>query len=83
MDTIFDYVKWMGDFSFEDKAFCEIDAMVLSVLSYYDFKLFDSSGSSPLTLRETCRKVASERRLPPPFSARTEVPVKEFLELAA
>ncbi len=37
MDSIIDYVKWMGDFPIGVKEFCEVDAIVLSALSYIDF----------------------------------------------
>lgn len=82
MDTVFDYIKWMGEFSFDVKSFCEPDAMVLSLLSYYDFSRRNDSGR-PLTLRATCSRIRKERSAPPPFSARTTIPVDEFLELAA
>ena len=37
MDSIIDYVKWMGDFPIGVKEFCEVDAIVLSSLAYIDF----------------------------------------------
>ena len=36
-DRLSDYVGWMGDLSFEAYPFNELDALVLSLLSYYDF----------------------------------------------
>ncbi len=37
MDSIIDYVKWMGEFPISVKKFCEVDAIVLSALCYIDF----------------------------------------------
>ncbi len=34
MDTLSDYLKWYGEFSFEDKPFTEVDNFVLSKLAY-------------------------------------------------
>ena len=36
MDNLYDYIEWMGGFSFSEYAFNELDALVLSLLSYYD-----------------------------------------------
>ena len=36
MDTVSDYIKWMGNYSFAAVPFNELDALVLCMLSYYD-----------------------------------------------
>ncbi len=36
-DRLYDYIGWMGDLSYEAYPFNELDALVLSLLSYYDF----------------------------------------------
>lgn len=36
MGNILDYLKWRGDLTFSERAFCEVDNLVLSELSYVD-----------------------------------------------
>ena len=36
MDTLLDYIQWMGDFPIEATGFREMDAVVLCVIGYYD-----------------------------------------------
>lgn len=48
--TLIDYVRWMGAFSFEEKPFCDADALVLCDVVY--FEIFDSETSPEKTLRE-------------------------------
>ncbi|MGN0313774.1 MAG: Mbeg1-like protein [Fusicatenibacter sp.] len=38
MGNIYSYLKWRGDLSFSERPFCEVDNLVLSELSYMDFK---------------------------------------------
>ena len=83
MDTIIDYVAWIGEFTFDVKAFCDEDALVLSSLSYFEFKLPQNDPSAPLTLRETYRRICEDRRTPPSFTARSAAPVYDFLESVA
>ena len=53
MDTIYDYIRWMGELSFEAYPFQELDALVLSMLSYYDFSpLLSERGSESFPLRD-------------------------------
>lgn len=35
--TVFDYIDWRGDLSFQVSEFNEIDAIILSIFSYLDF----------------------------------------------
>ena len=37
MANIIDYIKWRGDLTFEQDAFNEIDALILSQISYLNF----------------------------------------------
>lgn len=37
MADIFDYISWRGDLTFEQDGFNELDALVLSRLSYLPF----------------------------------------------
>ena len=48
--TLKDYVRWMGAFTFEEKPFCDSDALVLCDVVY--FEIFNSGKSPEKTLRE-------------------------------
>ena len=43
MADIFDYISWRGDLTFEQDGFNELDALVLSRLSYLPFDVAVSS----------------------------------------
>ena len=36
MDGLKDYIEWLGDVDFSAKPFCETDAVILCLISYYD-----------------------------------------------
>lgn len=38
MTNVLDYLRWRGDLSFEASPFCEIDNLILSMLSFIDYK---------------------------------------------
>ena len=38
MDGLKDYVEWLGDLDFDVKPFCDVDALVLCVISYFDLQ---------------------------------------------
>ncbi len=38
MGTLFDYVSWRGDLSFEQAPFNEVDGLIFALLSYVDYK---------------------------------------------
>ena len=38
--ALFDYLSWRGDLSFEAVPLCEVDSLILSILSYIDFTNF-------------------------------------------
>ena len=40
--ALFDYLSWRGDLSFEAVPLCEVDSLILSILSYIDFTGFVS-----------------------------------------
>ncbi len=83
MDTIYQYVKWLGNYSFEETPFCTADALVLCNIVYYDFKLFDRYPSAPSTLRELCRRVVSERKTQIPYCGINNKETSLFIEAAA
>ncbi len=53
MANICDYIKWRGDLSFECDSFNEVDSLVLSQLSYFNFQdLIKTDLSSPMYFRD-------------------------------
>ena len=38
MGTVYDYLNWRGDLTFRAAPFCEVDSLILSMLSYVDMK---------------------------------------------
>lgn len=50
MYDIYDYLQWRGDLTFSADEFCEVDGLILSMLSYIDFGLVGRGES--ITLRE-------------------------------
>ncbi|MGP1588178.1 MAG: Mbeg1-like protein [Treponemataceae bacterium] len=54
--SILDYVLWRGDLTFEQSSFNEIDAAILTQLSYLKYEgLLDNSFDYQLELKELCR----------------------------
>ena len=51
MDTLHDYIAWLGDFSIESTGFLDADALVLCALSYFDLSpvFKDGSPSHPVS----------------------------------
>lgn len=83
MDNIYGYVKWIGGFTFDEKEFNDIDAVVLCTMSYYEFKLTKDYGNHPLTLRETFLRIMAEKGEPPFYTATKNEWSDEFCELVA
>ena len=50
MSSLADYIRWYSDFTFYEKPFNEVDNLVLSMLSYYQYSLKRSDGK-PMSLR--------------------------------
>lgn len=59
MDNIYGYIKWMGSFTFEERGFNDLDALVLCQLSYYELKT-QRNQLSTLTLRDIFRVIRDE-----------------------
>ena len=60
MDHLIDYIKWMGEISFKALPFREADALVLCMLSYYDFApLFQ--GRKKIPVRESLRLIEEDQ----------------------
>jgi len=56
--TLIDYVRWMGNFSFEEKTFCETDALVLCDVVYFD--VFSGQDAPGKTFHELIRRAPVE-----------------------
>lgn len=56
MPNVFDYLSWRGDLSFRQSAFNEVDAMILSRLSYAPLELVkDPLAAGPFSVERACR----------------------------
>ena len=53
----FDYVKYYGDYTFEEKGFNEVDNVILSMLAYVDYSGIVSEGNKE---KKTINEVAKE-----------------------
>ena len=53
MDTMFDYIKWRGDERFSMRPFNDVDAMILTYVSYLDIKSVMKDGSRRM-LKDIC-----------------------------
>ena len=53
----FDYVKYYGDYTFEEKEFNEVDNVILSMLAYVDYSGIVSEGNKE---KKTINEVAKE-----------------------
>ena len=65
MDRLVDYIKWMGDVPFRGLPLNEADALVLCMLSYYDFSPLFQGRTKRLPLRgaffgKRTRKITGE-----------------------
>lgn len=73
MGNIISYLKWRGDISFQERAFCEVDNLILSELAYLDFSGIVPSPSEKgdITIEEAAgnyeqqNKTASVDAFPP------------------
>ena len=50
MATVVDYLSWRGDLSFVERPFNEVDALILSTLSYLDFTGVAATGAGSVTV---------------------------------
>ncbi|MBE6549073.1 MAG: DUF2974 domain-containing protein [Ruminococcaceae bacterium] len=64
MPTVFDYIDWRGDLTFDQSSMGEVDALILSMISYVDFEdiLQEEDGSPSMTLLDVARKYARMHR---------------------
>lgn len=60
MANILDYLAWRGDLTFEKDPFNSIDALILSCLSYIDFRdIVPSNGGNKITVEKASEKYFS------------------------
>ena len=56
--TVFDYLRWRGDLTFQRDAFNEVDNLVLCIISYINFRRIDAvrtkAPAAAPTLEEIC-----------------------------
>ena len=69
MANVFDYLDWRGDLSFSQSPFCEIDALILSLISYVDFDGIVPSGERDrsMSLLDAARAYVREHRGKPMY----------------
>ena len=58
MANLNDYIVWRGDLTFEQAPFCELDAAVFSLFSYFDFEDIVSSRleANAITMKDAARQ---------------------------
>ena len=61
MDNLTDYIRWMGDIPFDRYPLNEADALVLCMLSYYDFSPLFSARAESRPLRDSLRLIEDDR----------------------
>ena len=55
MSNIFTYLDWRGDLTFEQSGFCEVDGLILSLLSYVEFDgAVPPPGGGEVPLGQAC-----------------------------
>ena len=59
METLLDYIKWMGDYRFQDIPLREADVLIMCVISYFDLTPLFAGGNSEAHVRD-CRKMIDE-----------------------
>ena len=81
MDTLSDYIQWMGDYPCSLTGFHEPDALLLCLLSYIDFGPAVREASGSFTLRD-CLPYAEKEELPVMITGDKKA-YREILKLAA
>ena len=61
MDTLTDYVRWMGDFPIAMTGFRDVDALVLCALCYIDLSPVFSTGAERVRVSECAGMIADGR----------------------
>ena len=83
MASLFDYIDWRGDLSFSEAGLCEVDNLLLSLLSYIDFEGIvpsDMRGEA-VSLSDAARKYLRKHRGETPYLGKIVPP--EIVSLMA
>lgn len=57
MGNIFTYIEWRGDLTLSQSRFNEVDNLILSVLSYFDFgDCVPQIGQGEITIEKAAQK---------------------------
>ena len=69
MANVFDYLDWRGDLDFSQSPFCEIDSLILSMISYVDFEEIVpyEEGGKALNLLDAARAYVRRHRGKPAY----------------
>ena len=67
MNNVFAYLEWRGDLSFSQSGFNEVDNLILSLLSYFDFKeMLPAPGEGEISVEQACQVYFHDRDTPAP-----------------
>ena len=61
METLLDYIKWMGNYRFQDVPLRDADVLIMCVISYFDLTPLFADGRQQAHVRD-CRKMIDEGR---------------------
>lgn len=67
MNNVLAYLEWRGDLSFSQSGFNEVDNLILSLLSYFDFKgMLPAPGEGEISVEQACQVYFHDRDTPAP-----------------
>lgn len=67
MNNVLAYLEWRGDLSFSQSGFNEVDNLILSLLSYFDFKgMLPVPGEGEISVEQACQVYFHDRDTPAP-----------------
>lgn len=66
MGTLFDYVRWRGDLTFDEAPVNEVDLLIFSLITYFDFSgiVPEGHGESPVSLQSAANAFFSTHPTP-------------------
>lgn len=69
MANMFDYLDWRGDLDFSQSPFCEIDGLILSMISYVDFEgiIPSAEEGTEIVLLDAARAYVRQHRGKPAY----------------
>lgn len=82
MTNVFDYLAWRGDLNFTQVPFSDVDALILSLISYIDFEgvVSGKQGGKTVSLKDAARTFFAQRPDREKISLGALVP-KEIVDL--